>query len=44
MHFDYLNKTTDGVPLDLYLKRVLKKILFIKSAAFWKKNEKGNEV
>ena len=44
MHFNYLNKSVDGEFLDLYSKSVFKKIMFIKSLVFWKKNEKQNEI
>ena len=43
-HFNYLNKTADGESLDLHLKNVFKKIVFIRSFLFWKKSEKRNEI
>ena len=39
IYFNWLNKLVDGESLDLYLKRVFKKIMFIKSLVFWKWNE-----
>ena len=42
MHFNYVNKAADSELQDLYLKKVLKKILFIKGYVFWKK--KKNEI
>ena len=44
MHFNYLNKAADEEFLDTYLKSTFKKILFIKSLVFWKKNEKQNKI
>ena len=44
IHVIFLNKAANGELLDLYLKAFSKKILFVKSLVFWKKNETRNEM
>ena len=43
-NFNYLNEAADGEFLDLYLKKLFKKVLFINSLEFLKENEQWNEI